>query len=275
MCAANLLVFFASGLFILALSSDHWSDFDNLILANVFIIGSPVVILIGVIIGILRSKSKKKGSMWSLGKPGPLLAGTVLLILLGFLFQHISKKHHAESRVKPKTQQELRRALSGADIGKRIDAAYELMGRGQPVPAENLRPLIQTTDPFHRMHAVQLLGQLRDKASVEPMIRCLEDDALGVRLAAARSLGLIGDPHAVKSLAIFLEDPETAGVAAEALGMIGSPEAIDPLIDALQHAARQPSRGNASRIAGALKTLTGRDFGHDAEKWRTWKKSIQ
>lgn len=57
--------------------------------------------------------------------------------------------------------------------------------------------------------------------------------------------------------------------AASALGRIGDGRAVGPLISALAR-SRQPCRDCSSRLAAALASITGEDFGEDASAWARW-----
>ena len=51
-----------------------------------------------------------------------------------------------------------------------------------------------------RLAAIRVLGDLRDQAATEPLVRLLEDPDPEVRRAAASSLALVRDPHAIEAL---------------------------------------------------------------------------
>jgi HEAT repeat protein len=112
-------------------------------------------------------------------------------------------------------------------------------------------------DPYMRTVAAEVLGRLREKQSVQPLITALRDHSKLVREKTAIALGHIGDKNAVQPLIESLNDEAeevrvtVAGVlghlrdraavpalitslsAAISLGLIGDPLAIKPLFDAL------------------------------------------
>lgn len=57
-----------------------------------------------------------------------------------------------------------------------------------------------------RRHAILALGGLRHRDAVEPLAKLLRDEEVHLRVAAARSLGEIGDPAALPALRAALED---------------------------------------------------------------------
>jgi HEAT repeat protein len=72
--------------------------------------------------------------------------------------------------------------------------------------------------------------------AIEPLIAVLQYKQWAVRLAAARTLGEIGDTRAVEPLVAALRRREwdERKAAAEALGKIGDARAVGPLLIALQ-----------------------------------------
>ena len=83
------------------------------------------------------------------------------------------------------------------------------------------------------------------------------------------ALGRIGDGRAAVDLMEVLRsafDPELRASAAEALGRIGGETAVPLLIEVLSRDA-PPVRQKA---ADALRSLTGKSWGTDADAWRRW-----
>src|SRR5437870_6517149 len=75
-----------------------------------------------------------------------------------------------------------------------------------------------------------------DTTVVRALIARLKDENAGVRAAAARSLGRLGDPRAVPPLIDVLADsgPEVRSAAVEALADLGDPRAIGPIAGLLK-----------------------------------------
>ena len=88
-------------------------------------------------------------------------------------------------------------------------------------------------DESVRVAAALSLGNIGDEMGIEPLIHVMkQDDALSVRFNAAAALGKIGDERAVEPLIDALEDEEMLvwSMAAWALGCIGDERAIEPLV---------------------------------------------
>ncbi len=90
---------------------------------------------------------------------------------------------------------------------------------------------------FLRENAAMALGRLKDTMALDALIAALSNKNFFLREYAAESLGQIGDRRAVEPLIGILDDRWGA------------------------------ARSNA---AGALKSLTGQDFGENHAKWQQW-----
>jgi HEAT repeat protein len=90
-------------------------------------------------------------------------------------------------------------------------------------------------NPYVRLVAAQLLGEIRDSQAIEPLIALLHDKDWDIQLAVVGALGQIGDRRAVEPLITALSDKheDMRGKAAEALGQIGDKRAVEPLTAAL------------------------------------------
>ncbi|MDD1763829.1 MAG: HEAT repeat domain-containing protein, partial [Methanobacteriaceae archaeon] len=69
---------------------------------------------------------------------------------------------------------------------------------------KDIKGLIKALDPTEDKHirekAAYILGDLKTKEAVEPLISVLKDDYWPIRKAAALSLGALGDKQAVAPL---------------------------------------------------------------------------
>ena len=63
-----------------------------------------------------------------------------------------------------------------------------------------------------------------------------------------------------------LPNPTARQRAAKTLGAMGDPHAVEPLIAALA----DENAGVQSNAAEALKNITGKDFSKDSAKWSAW-----
>jgi HEAT repeat protein len=89
------------------------------------------------------------------------------------------------------------------------------------------------------MWAVQSLGRLRDRESLDLLLQSLRDQSRGVRIFSARALGEIGDQRAFEGLVEALRDRKS-GVevaAAEGLVRLGDSRALQSLKDAHDRAS--------------------------------------
>ena len=93
-----------------------------------------------------------------------------------------------------------------------------------------------------RQAAIQVLGQIKDRAAVQELCTILRNPGLGDERgegqAAAKALGQIGDSSAIPELATALGirdwRPGIRKVAAKALGLIGTTDAVLALLNVLR-----------------------------------------
>lgn len=133
----------------------------------------------------------------------------------------------------------------GTTFSDRLLARIILAGLPEPRKSAAADTLMRAVDlPLRRRAAIEVLGMLGDRRAVPRLVKLLpaprgsrEEGSLGVRLAAAQSLGAIGDPAAVKSVirALLSDEETTARLTAvrDVLGRIGGPRAVKALIGAL------------------------------------------
>jgi len=102
-----------------------------------------------------------------------------------------------------------------------------------------------------RLAAIEALGEIGDPRAVEPLIASLQDGSWGVRSSAATALGAIGDGRAVKPLSSLIRDGKKVvrKAAAEALAKIGplaDPESLAWYLVALEQWDRAVSLGEVA-----------------------------
>lgn len=115
--------------------------------------------------------------------------------------------------------------------------------------AQFRKPLGSRQSPAHDPAIAQLVGI--GQPAVRPLIAALEDENLGVRLSAVRTLGKIGDRRAVPALIKALEVGYVRESAIDALGEIGDPRAVGPLIKLLSErsfSTRESAKGALGKI---------------------------
>jgi len=155
----------------------------------------------------------------------------ILLFLVGFsCTQRYGKKEQVLDNISN---------LASEDFSTRIKAQGFLVQEGDRyIPL--LLMYLKDENRDIREGIVWVLGELKSKEAVEPLIAVLKtDDDWIVRSYAAISLGEIGDPRAVQPLVDVLNSTSIANVmasssAAGALGEIGDDSATLPLISALK-----------------------------------------
>ncbi len=99
------------------------------------------------------------------------------------------------------------------------------------VPRIAQRLAAGTNCPAFECAMIHRLGAARHAASAGPIAERLASPDLNVRAAAARALGVIGDPAFTSALIEKLRDPEweVRAQAARALGLLGGAEAVPAL----------------------------------------------
>jgi HEAT repeat protein len=115
---------------------------------------------------------------------------------------------------------------------------------------------LKTGDEEVRVASARSLGLIRDRRAVGPLAVAIKDPSWRVRRAAVHSLGQIADVRAVTPLIAALGDDEDIVVlrSAWALGEMNDPRAIQPLVDLLFDPKERP--GNfREQVADALSRI--------------------
>jgi HEAT repeat protein len=165
------------------------------------------------------------------------------------------------------------RALVSHDERVRVEAARTLVSLrcsepfrqvlGKLHEDEEVEPPIEAltgealTDPIAEVReaVAWVLGWLRDKCAVEPLIKRLanKEEEASVRQAAATALGALSDPRAVPQLMQALTTGENLRTeATEALSLLGEP-AVKPLLDDALTSPRPRVRQAAAEALGKLR----------------------
>jgi hypothetical protein len=82
----------------------------------------------------------------------------------------------------------------------RVAATRELIGMGEKAVPELIR-VLQEGLWFTRECASQALGQIRDPQAIEPLMKCLDDENIGVRRSVARALSNIAEGEGLTRVA--------------------------------------------------------------------------
>jgi len=105
---------------------------------------------------------------------------------------------------------------------------------------EGLLCILDTGCQKECIEAINILGEIKDRKSINPLIGSLGTDDIQIRSTAAWALGELGDAKAVLPLIGLLNDPiENVRIhAAWALGRIGDRRAITGLTAAMKYGSR-------------------------------------
>ena len=152
-------------------------------------------------------------------------------------------------------------SLSTTDACVR-ELAVRLLGRTEaPVVEERLIERLGAGAPAPTRQASALaLGLVESRAAIDPLVRLVDDDEVGVRANAIWALGRIGEKRVTSSLRRSLGDEEelVRGAAAGALGTLEDAESVDELLRVLRTDRAPRVRRTA---AWALGTIEARDAG--------------
>lgn len=156
------------------------------------------------------------------------------------------------------------RALESHQLLIRASAVNQLVILGKNNPQMAIPKILAALDPSIdywtvRFGAVEALGEIANKSTVNPLVKYLEsDEDPDFRAMVAKQLGEMGDIaiEAGQSLIKALNDTESSEVrenAAHAIGQIRVLNAIEPLIKALGKEPEEYARREMSWSLGELK----------------------
>lgn len=161
-------------------------------------------------------------------------------------------------------------ALHSPD-GYLVCNAIEALGKlhaAEAAPA--LLVMLKTeSDTFNRCYLISALGDTGTPQAEAAILPFLTDDDLGVRSCAINAVGKLHCKAAVITLMKLLDTEEektTRADIAYTLGLIGDSRAVPALIGLLGDVNQEPR----ARAVEALRAITGKEFGTDAEKWLAW-----
>ncbi len=125
---------------------------------------------------------------------------------------------------------------------------------------EGLLCILEAGDVKEVREAVRILGELRYRKAIRPLVGLLEKDDIQVRANSAWSLGEIGDVKAVLPLIGLLNDPsENVQIyAAWALGRIGDKRAITALESMLESGSTEVRKHAREAIDRIESTVDGK-----------------
>ncbi len=112
-----------------------------------------------------------------------------------------------------------------------------------PATIDYLLPFLEAKEDSLRIAAIKALGSIGDSRVVTRLAKLLREENASIVKEAAKALGNIGDPSAVKTLSDVLENISSENwtvrpTLLEALGMIEHPSGIEAVVEAW-HCARE------------------------------------
>ncbi len=108
----------------------------------------------------------------------------------------------------------LRRALGCVLVGAALASTAAGVSRAED-PSTTMRDLAEASDFRVRVSAALVLGHTRPEGAREALEAALGDGHPAVRVAAARALGILGDPAAVSALQRRLAQDSSSSVTAQ------------------------------------------------------------
>jgi hypothetical protein len=251
-----------------------WRDsLDQMLAAFFCLITLPIVILLGLAIGVITGRAK---TSWGFARPRQLVAAfSFLFLMLACNYWQERKQFNQSANPLPDplsnaSREQVVKQLNDQNVLTKVHAAEELVARKDPQAGELVLPLLEMNDEYVRGRAIFLLGELQEKDALEPLLRILAEGSYSNQLAAIRSLGEIGDQRAVKPLLQLLNQPPLAGLAAESLAKIGDQKAVEPLLNTIEKMSPEERSKYQQRIFYSLEQLTGKKFGTDLPRWHQW-----
>lgn len=121
-----------------------------------------------------------------------------------------------------------------------------------------------------RLDAVETLGQVPSPLAADALVGLLNDPEQDIRLAATQALGQRPAIESVGALRGILEKEDEIDVRLAAARALGNYEGDEAAVSALGLALVDPEPALQYRAMESLADVTGRNFGHDARKWRSY-----
>jgi len=137
------------------------------------------------------------------------------------------------------------------DAGARNSAIETLTKLGKAA-TPHLMKAFETSNRDVRKFIIDIIGVIKDRASLPLLLASLKDEDDNVRASAVEYLGDLAEPAIVDELVKILREGEvwTAFPAADALGRIGDRRAVPALIEALSvRALREPVLKSLGRLS--------------------------
>jgi HEAT repeats len=144
----------------------------------------------------------------------------------------------------------------------------------QQISATLAKEIQRENDPLMRRHLLRALAAFPTPMAGAVLNAALGDTDMECRRTACECLGTRGDKAAVEELTkVVTSDtvPEVRLAAVRGLGHTKDTAALLPLSEAMG----DPDPAIQSRAQESLRSVSGRDFGDDAQAWREYAKTGQ
>jgi HEAT repeat protein len=158
------------------------------------------------------------------------------------------------------TDRWLSRVATEAPVALRSASLTALGGSREPATREVRRALtggLESKDPTIRRAALSACLRLGDEARARAT-ELLQDDDFDVRSEAARCLGRLRDPKAVKPLLAVLRREHSSLAAIQALALLGDHAATGPILELLKEDHAVSRQGERVAVINALGRLADR-----------------
>ncbi len=137
------------------------------------------------------------------------------------------------------------------------------------ITTELSKEIQRENDPLMRRHILRTLTAFPTPMASAVLVAALGDSDTEVRIVACLALGKRGSKDAIQELTRVLSSDTSLDVriaAARALGETRNSAALPPLAEALV----DPDPAMQFRATAALREVSRRDFGSDAQAWREY-----
>lgn len=232
--------------------------------------------LVGQVAGTLATEPVVARMVARLGEPrvppgerealvkavGALAAVTVTPVVQAFVqtAPDLREPYRAAVRIAADRAVEPLQALVADSREEIVAAAAQFLGlTGGPAVVAQLLELVRHPRDTVREAALLALVEIGAREAARPAIPSLKDESALVRIAAARLVGVAGDPSATTVLVRRLDQEMDEGVVAEllrAIGRLGAPEALEVLARYAEPGGRR--RGHTAFVRAAAIEGLGR-----------------
>jgi HEAT repeat protein len=135
------------------------------------------------------------------------------------------------------------------------------------ISAELAQAIQSEEDPLIRVEILRVLAVCKTSTALAVLTAAMRDTDHDVRIVCCEAWAERGGEEAIRALSDLLANDRSADVrlaAARALGRLGDPAATTALAAALE----EGDPAMQFRAVQSLRSVSGRDFGNDANAWR-------